>query len=144
MKSEKTQMASRREFLRRIAIACLVPYVSLIPTAQAAKFLKISVDTPANHVRNVALEMFTARLADENGELPSAEVFSSAQLAKDRDIVKALFWGLVDIGLPAISKMTRFDANMNLFSVSEEIGEDMRRPGVTYYLLIDEKPRFAM
>lgn len=36
----------------------------------------------------------------------------------------------------------RYDADMNLFSVSEEIGEDMRLPGVTYYLLVDENDGF--
>lgn len=36
----------------------------------------------------------------------------------------------------------RYDVNMNLFSVSEEISEDMRRPGVTYYVLTNEEGRF--
>lgn len=41
-----------------------------------------------------------------------------------------------------MQKTKRYDADMNLFSVSEEIGEDMRLPGVTYYLLVDENDRF--
>lgn len=35
-----------------------------------------------------------------------------------------------------------FDAEMNLFSVSEELSEDMRKPGVTYYLLTNEEGAF--
>ncbi|MFP4409833.1 MAG: CBS domain-containing protein, partial [Spirochaetaceae bacterium] len=35
-----------------------------------------------------------------------------------------------------------FDADINLFSVSEEISEDMRKPGVTYYLLTNEDGLF--
>lgn len=41
-----------------------------------------------------------------------------------------------------MQKPGHYDANMNLFSVSEEISEEMRRPGVTYYLLINEEGAF--
>lgn len=41
-----------------------------------------------------------------------------------------------------MQKAQRYDANMNLFSVSEEISEDMRRPGVTYYLLTEDNGEF--
>lgn len=116
---------SRRTVLRYGAAACCFPGLSLSNQTQPKTLLKISVDTASNHVRNEALEIFVARLRATSDNLIEASVFSSAQLANDRDIVKALYWGLVDIGVPAISKMTRFDTNANLFTLPMFYGSDL-------------------
>ncbi len=87
--------------------------------------LKISVDTASNHVRNEALSVFKERLGEATDNAIEAAIFSSAQLANDRDIVKALHWGLVDVGVPALSKMSRFDPNANLFTLPMFYGTDL-------------------
>lgn len=125
MKYGEARATSRRTALRLGAAACCLPYLALSDWIRPEAPLKISVDTAANHVRNEALDVFVARLGSGRGNLLEATVFSSAQLAKDRDIVKALYWGLVDIGVPAISKMTRFDANANLFTLPMFYGSDL-------------------
>lgn len=126
MNHGKTDGISRRTVLRAAAAACCFPTLALGDQVHPDTLLKISVDTASNHVRNEALGIFQARLSETTGHAIEAAIFSSAQLAKDRDIVKALHWGLVDIGVPALSKMTRFDANANLFTLPMFYGSDLR------------------
>jgi len=125
MKYTETRTISRRTALRFGAAACCLPYVALCDWIRPETLLKISVDTAANHVRNKALSVFVERLGSGGENQLEAAIFSSAQLAKDRDVVKALYWGLIDIGVPAISKMTRFDANANLFTLPMFYGTDL-------------------
>ena len=117
---------SRRSFLTLGAAACSVPLYAFAGQDRSKIVLKVSVDTAANHVRNVALNMFADRLATGSRGRLEATVFPSAQLAKDRDVVKSFHWGLVDIGVPAVSKMTRFDTNANLFTLPMFYGSDLR------------------
>lgn len=111
--------------LRFGAAACCFPTLTLGNQIGPEALLKISVDTASNHVRNEALSVFVARLSEATDSEIEATVFSSAQLANDRDIVKSLYWGLVDIGVPALSKMTRFDPNANLFTLPMFYGSDL-------------------
>lgn len=121
----RNQAISRRTFFGLGAATLAIPLSVLGEQEQSKVVLKVSVDTAANHVRNVALDMFARRLGAESGNQLEATVFSSAQLAKDRDVVKSLYWGLVDIGVPAVSKMTRFDTNANLFTLPMFYGSEL-------------------
>tara|TARA_R110002096_G_scaffold20690_2_gene67933 strand:+ start:30684 stop:31745 length:1062 start_codon:yes stop_codon:yes gene_type:complete len=152
MNHGKTGGISRRTVLAAGAAACCAPTLAFGERFRPDTLLKISVDTAANHVRNEALGVFEVRLGEETGHAMQATVFSSAQLAKDRDIVKALHWGLVDIGVPALSKMTRFDANANLFTLPMFYGSDLSTVyaindgpiGAELYRLMEEKTKTHM
>ena len=91
--------------------------------AEQVKF-RISVDTGPNHLRNHTVRRFIAAAEGaqrERGEgAPGRlriELFESGQLSKDRDLPKALHWGSIDMGVPAQSKLARFLADTNLFTL---------------------------
>lgn len=125
MKHQIPRGISRRTAIRFGVGACCLPSLAFGDPSSSKDEFKISVDTAGDHVRNESLRTFASRLAAASGDMLGATVFSSAQLAKDRDVVKALHWGLVDIGVPAISKMTRFDPNANLFTLPMFYGSDL-------------------
>ena len=88
---------------------------------------RISVDTGPNHLRNETVRRFIAAMQqlqqDASDPSPALaanlqiSLFESGQLANDRDVPKALHWGNIDMGLPAQSKLTRFIADANLFTL---------------------------
>ena len=120
-----TNMA-RRNFIGGGLSAMVVTGLCLASPASLARGpLRISVDTAPNHVRNEALKIFVSRLQQGVGKQLDAVIFSSAQLSKDRDVVKGLYWGLIDIAAPATSKLSRFDANANLFTLPMFYGTDL-------------------
>ncbi len=99
--------------MKRLAIAAAaVMLVAGTVSAQAetTKF-KLALSTGPNHVRNIMLEDFIAKLKDRTkGEL-EVEVFPANQLFKGPDIPKALAQGTLEMGVPGLWQMGRFDSN---------------------------------
>ena len=99
--------------MKRLAIAAaavLLVAGGLPAQAQTTKF-KLALSTGPNHVRNIMLEDFIAKLKDRTkGEL-EVEVFPANQLFKGPDIPKALAQGTLEMGVPGLWQMGRFDSN---------------------------------
>lgn len=84
----------------------------------AEKFvLQISLDTGPNHLRNMVVEDFAQRLRAKAGNELDVHVFHSGQLAKGRDEPKALYWDTIQMAVPGITSLARFEPNVNLFSL---------------------------
>ncbi len=112
----------RPRFLSRLAYITISLVFSLTLSAAAdsgklTKKLKISVDTSPNHLRNIILRNFTKELQQYPDFAIKTELYESGQLSKDRDIPKALYWGNIEMGVPAQSKLTRFVPEANLFTL---------------------------
>ena len=79
-----------------------------------AATLRISLDTGSAHLRNQTVERFQKALQPHDLEV---QVFAAGQLGNDRDLPKALHWQTADMGLPALSKLTRYLPEAALFSL---------------------------
>lgn len=79
--------------------------------------LRISLDTNPDHLRNITIRRFVDAVNAEPSLGINATLFESGQLAKDRDIPKALHWGSLDMGVPAQSKLSRFVPEANVFTL---------------------------
>lgn len=97
---------------------CLLLLLAPLPdlAAEAPK-LRISVDTGPNHLRNASIQRFIESLRQAAPGQLQINLFESGQLANDRDVPKALHWGNIDMGIPAQSKLTRFLADANIFTL---------------------------
>ncbi len=81
-----------------VALAMTVPTVTM-SWAEPLE-MRISLDTPPAHARNVAMQNFVKVLNERADGLLEAKVYGSAQLFKDRDVAKALRQGGIDMAAP--------------------------------------------
>jgi len=79
--------------------------------------LRICLDTGPNHLRNLAVRQFAELL---EAALPGRfhiRIFDSGQLYNDRDATKALIWGDMELALPTVIQLARFEPAANITSL---------------------------
>ncbi len=67
--------------------------------------MRISLDTAPAHVRNKSLAQFAELLTERSKGQLDIKIFSSAQLFRDRDVLKALRQGGIEMGMPGFWHM---------------------------------------
>lgn len=67
--------------------------------------MRISLDTAPTHIRNKSLALFAETLAERSKGQLEIKIFSSAQLFRDRDVLKALRQGGIEMGVPGFWHM---------------------------------------
>jgi C4-dicarboxylate-binding protein DctP len=101
----------RRHFVALSVAALSAPFVG---RAHAATSFRVSLDTSANHTRNIALRDFLAKLrAATNGNV-TGEVFDGGSLFVDRDVPRAVARGDLDMAVPTTAVLAAFEPNMNI------------------------------
>ncbi len=78
--------------------------------AEPTKF-KLALSTGPNHVRNISLEGFISKLKERTQGQLEVEVFPANQLFKGPDIPKALAQGTLEMGVPGLWQMGKFEPN---------------------------------
>lgn len=112
---------------------CNLPALDIIPAGPTV--LRISVDTGPNHTRNLIVKKFAENLS---GELPGyfeVRIFDSAQLYSDRDVVKGLLWGELEMALPSTLHLSRFEPAADVTSLPMFYGQP---PNVIHNVLDGE------
>ncbi|MBV7407392.1 TRAP transporter substrate-binding protein DctP [Maritimibacter sp. DP1N21-5] len=93
---------------------------ALMATAASAAFaateLRLSVETPPGHVRNLAAERWAELIEEKSGGELTVEVFPAAQLYKSADAIRALASGALDMSIQANVTMSQFEPNLS-FSI---------------------------
>lgn len=99
--------------MKRLAIAAIAALFVAgagSASAQTVKF-KLALSTGPNHVRNIMLEDFISKLKERTQGQLEVEVFPANQLFKGPDIPKALAQGTLEMGVPGLWQLGRFDSN---------------------------------
>ena len=79
--------------------------------------LRLSIETPPGHVRNVASEKWAEAIATRsNGDI-KVEVFPGAQLYKSADAVRGLASGALDMSIQASPTLSRFEPNLSVITL---------------------------
>ena len=86
-------------------------------TDSGATELRICLDTGPNHLRNLAVRHFAEQLAVALPGRFHIRIFDSGQLYNDRDATKALIWGDMEMALPSVLQLTRFEPAANVTSL---------------------------
>lgn len=98
-------------------------------TATYATELRISVETPPGHVRNLAAEKWAEAIEAKSGGAITVEVFPAAQLYKSADAIRALASGALDMSIQASPTLSRFEPNLSVITLPMFFGatrEDVR------------------
>jgi C4-dicarboxylate-binding protein DctP len=80
-----------------------------------APVLRISTENAEDHVQTRAVARFAAQLKQRVGSAITVEFYSEAKLFRDRDVIRALEQGRVEMALPGIWQFDRFVPDVGLF-----------------------------
>lgn len=100
--------------LKTSLIAALMAGVA---TTAFATELRLSVETPPGHVRNLAAEKWAEVIAEKSGGELTVEVFPAAQLYKSADAIRALASGALDMSIQASPTLSQFEPNLSVITL---------------------------
>jgi len=92
--------------------------------------LRLSVETPPGHVRNLAAEKWAEAVAEKSGGSLTVTVFPAAQLYKSADAIRALASGALDMSIQASPTLSRLEPNLSVITLPMFFGasrEDVRQ-----------------
>ncbi|MDR1614926.1 MAG: DctP family TRAP transporter solute-binding subunit [Campylobacteraceae bacterium] len=102
-----------RDFLKILLGVAVAATIS-----NAAEYtIKVSHVVNANTPKGKAADFFAKRVEELTGGKVKVEVFPSAQLSKDEDVLRKLQMGNVQIAMPSLSVFTRVTPEMQLFDL---------------------------
>ena len=114
------------DFMKKTALAGLI---ATLATGAFATELRLSVETPPGHVRNLAAEKWAEIIAEKSGGAMTVDVFPAAQLYKSADAIRALASGALDMSIQASPTLSQFEPNLSVITLPVFFGatrEDVR------------------
>lgn len=103
-----------KDLFKTLALTALT--VSAADVAMATE-LRLSVETPPGHVRNLAAERWAEAIATKSNGAITVEVFPAAQLYKSADAIRALASGALDMSIQASPTLSRFEPNLSVITL---------------------------
>ena len=89
----------------------------LVTTATDARELRLSVETPPGHVRNLAAERWAEAISDLTDGALSVTVFPAGQLYRAPDAVRALASGALDLSIQASPTLSQLEPNLSVITL---------------------------
>jgi len=86
----------------------LLSLIGVVNTSHARELFRISLETNPTHIRNQAVSIFVEELKKKTGDYFTFKIYPSAQLYKDRDVVRAVRQGSIDMGVPVPQHLEGF------------------------------------
>jgi len=97
--------------------AALALAATVAPDTASARELRLSVETPPGHVRNLAAERWAEAIGTlTNGEL-TVTVFPAGQLYRAPDAVRALASGALDLSIQASPTLSQLEPNLSVITL---------------------------
>ena len=112
--------------ITRLAAAC----AALMAMEAGAAELRLSIETPPGHVRNLAAERWAEAIEEKSGGGMTVTIFPAAQLYKSADAIRALASGALDMSIQASPTLSQFEPNLSVITLPVFFGatrEDVRR-----------------
>lgn len=101
--------------LRLLGVLCLLLLPFSRAWAEAALVMRISTENTAEHVQTRALERFARILEEASGGRIQVQLYHSARLFRDRDVIAALIAGKVEMAVPGSWQLDRYVPDMGLY-----------------------------
>lgn len=86
-------------------------------TAAEARELRLSVETPPGHVRNLAAERWAEAISTRTGGALTVTVFPAGQLYRAPDAVRALASGALDLSIQASPTLSQLEPNLSVITL---------------------------
>ncbi|MBT3206301.1 MAG: TRAP transporter substrate-binding protein DctP [Gammaproteobacteria bacterium] len=108
----------------RLLIIFFMIFISRVSFAQALPHLRISTENNASHVQTRVVQMFVDRLSEKLRGKLEVELYHSAELFRDSNVVKAIADGKVQMAVPGTWQIDKFEPNVGLFLLPMFYGRD--------------------
>lgn len=128
---------TRRSFGISSAVVLAAP--ALVRRAHAASEplrLRLSVDSPPTHMRNISLKDYIEKVERASGGKIRSEVFESGQLYPDLEVAKALIQGQIEMAVPGTWAITGMVSDADFLQLPALYGRSMEDA----HRVIDGKP----
>ncbi len=103
--------------MRKLLAAALLAATSIYAFSAQAVDLRLSVETPPGHVRNLASEKWAEAIEKaSNGDI-NVEVFPSGQLYDSAGAIRALASGALDLSVQASPTLSQFEPNLSVITL---------------------------
>lgn len=103
--------------MKKLIMAVLFAGTSLFAFNAQAVDLRLSVETPPGHVRNLASEKWAEAIEkNSNGDI-NVEVFPSGQLYDSAGAIRALASGALDLSVQASPTLSQFEPNLSVITL---------------------------
>lgn len=99
-----------KDFIKTTVLGALMATAG--STVMAETELRLSVETPPGHVRNLAADRWAEAIEEASGGEMTVEVFPAAQLYKSSDAIRALASGALDMSIQANVTISQFEPNI--------------------------------
>lgn len=100
-------------FLRFVAVATVCGF-AVVGNAAAQPVFRISLENTRDHVQVRAVQEFADALAARTAGRLTVEVHADARLFRDRDVVRALYDGKVEMAVPGTWQLDRFEPSVGV------------------------------
>jgi TRAP-type transport system periplasmic protein len=105
------------EKMRKLLAAALFAATSIYAFGAQAVDLRLSVETPPGHVRNLASERWAEAIEkNSNGEI-NVDVFPGGQLYDSAGAIRALASGALDLSVQASPTLSQFEPNLSVITL---------------------------
>lgn len=103
--------------MHKLSFALAVSAGILVTVPALAVDLRLSVETPPGHVRNLASERWAEAIeAKSDGDI-NVEIFPSGQLYDSAGAVRALASGALDLSIQASPTLSQFEPNLSVITL---------------------------
>lgn len=101
--------------LRLLGAFCALVLSWSTARAEMAYVMRISTENTAEHVQTRAIERFARTLEDASEGRIQVQLYHSARLFRDRDVIAALIAGKVEMAVPGSWQLDRYVPDMGLY-----------------------------
>ena len=112
--------------MRRVAAVVIMSLACILSghaSAEAQFKLRASVDTSATHARTLATADYLKKLQEKSGGRIETELFHSGQLFRDRDVMKGVRQGAVEMAVPGTWLLTGLVSDTDAFLLPSFFGQ---------------------
>lgn len=112
--------------IRKLA-AVLCAMALLVATGGEARELRLSIETPPGHVRNMAAERWAEAIRQRTNGAVTVTVFPAAQLYRAPDAVRALASGALDLSIQASPTLSQLEPNLSVITLPMFFGASLEQ-----------------
>ncbi len=103
--------------MKTLKLSAALATALLIASGAGALELRLSVETPPGHVRNLAAERWAAAITELSGGDITVTVFPAGQLYNSADAIRALASGALDLSVQASPTLSRLEPNLSVITL---------------------------